>query len=211
MKREELSVHARRLAQEIFGEADYARFLAINAKACEFLRKFSGRSAFLQLAEDTMKSGIPEGPQATYENLEAFADYVDSGLHDELSPERRAQLDVVSDLLEQAQALLENGTVHPAAPAVLIGATLEEFLRTWIEQKALSLGGRKPGLDAYIQVLRDAGLVSKQDGKDIVAWAGVRNHAAHGEWEHVGTRETVGLMLQGVNLFMRKYESGKAA
>jgi hypothetical protein len=210
MKSKEVSALARNFSVEIFSETDDQSFVATNAKVCEFLRKFARGSAFLELAQDAMKSGIPDGPRKVYHNLQAFADYVDSGLHDEVSPERQAQLDVVSDLLEQAQTLLENSKVHPAAPAVLIGATLEEFLRTWIDQKALSLADRNRGLDAYVQILRDAGLITKQDAKDIVAWAGIRNHAAHGEWPLVGTRENVSLMLQGVNLFMRKYESGNA-
>ena len=40
--------------------------------------------------------------------------------------------------------------------------------------------------------------------KDITSWAGVRNHAAHGEWEEVSDRKRVQLALEGVNLFMRK-------
>ena len=104
-----------------------------------------------------------------------------------------------------ANQLLETARVHPAAPAVLIGATLGEFLRTWVEAEGLSIGSRKPGLETYSQLLRDADLISKQDGKDITSWAGVRNHAAHGEWEDVGDKKRVALMLEGVNLFMRKY------
>jgi hypothetical protein len=143
--------------------------------------------------------------------LIAFAEYIRAGLVEEISPTRKAQLDVVSDLLDQANSLLENQKVHPAAPAVLIGATLEEFLRTWIEALGLSWGQRKPGIDTYVQVLRDADHIAKQDAKDITSWAGIRNHAAHGEWTHVESREQISLMLQGVNLFMRKYERGKAA
>ena len=49
----------------------------------------------------------------------------------------------------------------------------------------------------------------KQDIKDITAWAGIRNDAAHGYWEKVESKENISLMLQGINLFMRKYEAGK--
>lgn len=104
-----------------------------------------------------------------------------------------------------AHTLLESKNVHPAAPAVLIGATLEEFLRTWSEAEALPLGSRKPGLEAYSQLLREAGLITKQDGKDITSWAGIRNHAAHGDWDEVSDGNRVSLMLEGINLFMRKY------
>jgi hypothetical protein len=137
--------------------------------------------------------------------LESFIEYVASGLKEEITPERRAQLDVVSDFLEQANALLERKEVHPAAPAVIMGATLEEFLRTCVESAGLSLGNRKPSLEAYSQVLRDADLISKRDSKDITAWGGIRNHAAHGEWEEVSDRQRIQLMLEGINLFMRKY------
>ena len=90
---------------------------------------------------------------------------------------------------------------------MLIGATLEEFLRTWVEAESLSIGNRKPGLETYSQALREADLVTKQDGKDITAWAGIRNHAAHGEWDEVNDRKRIGLMLEGVNLLIRKYGS----
>jgi hypothetical protein len=35
----------------------------------------------------------------------------------------------------------------------------------------------------------------------------VRNHAAHGEWEEAGDAARIRLMLEGVNLFMRRHGS----
>jgi hypothetical protein len=129
---------------------------------------------------------------------------VEAGLNTDISPERKAQLDVVSDLLEQANNLLDSKQVHPAAPAVLIGATLEEFLRNWIEAEGISLGSARPSIDSYTKALRESELITKQDAKDITAWAGIRNHAAHGEWDEVNDRNRIRLMLEGVNLFLRK-------
>jgi hypothetical protein len=137
--------------------------------------------------------------------MESYIDYLKAGLAGAVTPERRAQLDVVSDFLEQAHQLLESSGVHPAAPAVLIGATLEEFLRTWVEAAGLSVGNRKPGLESYSAALRDADLITKQDVKDITSWGGLRNHAAHGEWNEVSDKQRVTIMLEGVNLFMRRY------
>jgi hypothetical protein len=111
----------------------------------------------------------------------------------------------VSDFLDQANILLETKGVHPAAPCVLIGASLEEFLRNWIEQENLSLGNSKPSIDSYAKALRENELISKQDFKDITSWTGLRNHAAHGEWDEVSDKKRVSLMLEGINLFMRKY------
>jgi hypothetical protein len=137
--------------------------------------------------------------------LRSYISFLKTGLVGGVSLQRQAQLDVVSDILEQAQQLLETKGIHPAAPTVLIGASLEEFLRTWVEEAGLSIGNRRPGIDAYSSTLRDAELISKQDAKDIVSWAGARNHAAHGEWEELGDAARIRLMLEGVNLFMRKY------
>ena len=136
--------------------------------------------------------------------VDSFIEYLQAGLATGISPERQAQLDVVSDLLGQANSLLEETKYHPAAAAILLGASLEEFLRTWVEAESLPIGKSKPGIDAYSKALRGADLISKQDMKDITSWAGVRNHAAHGEWEEVSDRSRVRLVLEGVNLFMRQ-------
>ena len=177
---------------------------AAKAQVCEFLRQYAGpKSAFLKQAEAA--SGYTAFMLATLTAiLSSFIEYVQAGLATGLSPERQAQIDVVSDILGQAQAMLENDAYHPAGPAILVGASLEEFLRNWVEAVGLSLGVSKPSIDAYAKALRGAELISKQDIKDITSWAGIRNHAAHGEWEQVGDRTRVRLMLDGVNLFMRQ-------
>ncbi|MEK0338401.1 MAG: hypothetical protein QQN41_13305, partial [Nitrosopumilus sp.] len=64
---------------------------------------------------------------------------------------------------------------------------------------------KKPSLDSYAKTLRENELITKQDVKDITAWGGLRNHAAHGEWDQVSDKNRVMLMLEGINLFMRKY------
>lgn len=202
MNQEELITHTKRLIQKVNDDNVFGMY----AEVREFLRTYGGpKNAFLASFEqkDPLKQYDPAN--AIRSVLESFLDYLEAGLHAEVSPERRAQLDVVSDFLEMANTLLETAGVHPAAPAMLIGATLEEFLRTWVEAEGLTLGSRKPGIEAYSQVLRDADLITKQDGKDLTAWAGLRNHAAHGEWDEVSNKSRVTLMLEGVNLFMRKY------
>lgn len=177
---------------------------AAKAQVCEFLRTYAGpKSAFLKQAEAA--SGYAKYLINSLDAiLESFIQYLEAGLATGVSPERRAQLDVVSDILGQAHSILEEDALHPAAAAMLIGASLEEFLRTWVEGNGLSIGNSKPGIDTYAKTLRAADLISKQDVKDVTAWAGIRNHAAHGEWEQVSDRGRIRLMLEGVNLFMRQ-------
>ena len=185
------------------GENSY-NAAAAKAQVCEFLRNYaSPKSAFLKQAADTR--GAPGYTLRAMDSIVgSFVDYLQAGLAAGESPERRAQLDVVSDLLDQAHSLLDNDKFHPAAAAILVGACLEEHLRTWVEAESLSIGNSKAGIDAYTKVLRAAELISKQDVKDITSWAGVRNHAAHGEWDKVSNRNRIRLMLEGVNLFMRQ-------
>ncbi|MFQ6333658.1 hypothetical protein [Methylophilus sp. 3sh_L] len=186
-----------------------ARLRGIQAQIIEFMIQVVGpKSSFVRMAENA--GGISEYYASILNSsLDSLRSHIEAGLLDEISPTRRAQLDVVSDFLEQAQLLLGAKGVHPAAPIVLIGASLEEFLRTWIDEADISLGQRKPSIDSYTQVLLAENLISKQDAKDITAWAGLRNQAAHGEWEEVSNKQRAYLMLEGVNLFMRKYSNPK--
>lgn len=185
--------------------ANWTEVQGARAQVAQFMTDYAGpNSSFLKLVntgivnKDFLAASITSA-------LDNFRAYVEAGLHEDTSPIRKAQLDVVSDFLDQANTLLGSKSVHPAAPIVLIGATLEEFLRTWIEAKGLSLGQRKASIEAYAQVLLGEGLITKQDMKDITAWNGLRNHAAHGEWTEVTDKQRASIMLDGVNLFMRKY------
>lgn len=177
------------------------------SEAMEFLRVYTGeKSAFFkQLSTVDPYWNDSHVKKYVVTSLEAFIRYVESGLLEGISIERKAQIDVVSDFLEQANTLLISKEVHPATPAVIIGAALEEFLRNWIEEAGLSLGGKNPSLDSYAKVLREEDLITKQDVKDITSWSGLRNHAAHGEWAEVNDKNRISIMLEGVNLFMRKH------
>src|SRR5690606_35947574 len=93
-----------------------------------------------------------------------------------------ARVEAATDLMEQVAQLLVDRTVHVAAPIVLAGAALEELLRSlWHQLGSPTLNGR-PGINSYANALKDAQLLDKQDVKDITAWAGLRNDAAHGDF-----------------------------
>jgi hypothetical protein len=203
MDTNELIKQARRIIES--GQKGSAS--GVLAEALEFLRVYAGgKSAFYkQLSKVDQGWSDEYVKEYVYNSLEAFIRYVESGLIEGISIERKAQIDVVSDFLDQANALLSSKDVHPAAPTVIIGAALEEFLRNWVEEAGLKLEGKKPSLDSYSKILKEAELVTKQDSKDITSWGGLRNHAAHGEWDEVSDRNRISIMLEGVNLFMRKY------
>jgi hypothetical protein len=203
MDNDKLLIEAKRIAESPNSVAGQTMM----AQAMEMVRNYAGpTSSFYRLLENASKGNpnLAVYRDAVIDTMKGFIQYVQSGLFQGLSPKREAQIEVVSDFLDQANTLLDDPKVHPAGAAVLIGASLEEFLRNWVESEKLELKDRKPGIDSYASILREKEAISKQDVKDITSWAGLRNHAAHGEWEYVQNREQVALMLQGVNLFMRK-------
>ncbi len=203
MNTEELIKQARKIIESA-QKSSKMELPGVLSEAKEFLRVYAGEKStfFKEISEIRLNWEIDK---YVVSYLEAFIRYVGNGLFEGVSIERKAQIDVVSDFLGQANTLLGTKEVHPAAPTVIVGAALEEFLRNWIEEAGLDLKGKKPGLDSYARVLREADLITKQDDKDITSWGGLRNHAAHGEWDEVSDRSRVSIMLEGVNLFMRKY------
>jgi len=177
------------------------------AQAKEFLKTYAGaKNSFLQSLENIPLVIHPTKLQYKIQTvLDSFIKYVENDLLRSISLEREIQIETVSEYLEQAEMFLNNEKVHPAGPAVLIGASLEEFLRNWLEEEGVDMTIIKKSLDSYSNELRKRNKITKQDSKDIISWGGIRNDAAHGYWDNVKNREKIKLMLGGVNLFMRKY------
>jgi hypothetical protein len=187
--------------------------LIVYPEALEFLRLHGGPGNvfYRQLSRHESENlAFQVVLTATRTALGGFLSYLESGLYEATSARRQAQQETSSDFLEMAEALLAEKTVHPASAAMIVGATLEEFLRVMTDEGQLDLAGRKPGIGNYAQVLREGELLDKQDHKDLTSWGGLRNQAAHGEWEKVEDPERIDLMLQGVRLFIRKHTSPKA-
>lgn len=177
---------------------------ALNAEACEFLRVYGGKhNKFLETLTSVRYVNRQERFDGVKRILRGYVRYLEKGLTSTLSPERKVQIDTVSDYLEQADELLSNTKVHPAGPTVLIGASLEEFLRGWCNEENLDF--QTSTIDGYTKALRDQELISKQDMKDITAWAGMRNDAAHGHWEQVNDKKRIKIMLESVNLFIKTH------
>jgi exoribonuclease II len=176
------------------------------AEIKELIKASNGKnnSFYEQLNQVDYKWQDSEAISYATQILIRFIGFVENNLIDFVSIERRIQNGVVNDFLIQAQNMLNDSKITPAAPAMLIGASLEEFLRNWIEEQKLDYGDKKPSIDSFAKILRENELISVQDIKDITSWAGIRNNAAHGNWEFVNDKRLIFLMFEGVNLFMRK-------
>jgi hypothetical protein len=133
--------------------------------------------------------------------LRAWADAVKAGIVVPRQVEAQGARAVAStELMEQVRVLAEDTSVHPAAPIVLAGAALEVALRSAVDELQLALTER-PSITAYARRLRQEGVLSVQAVKDVEQMAGIRNSAAHGQFDEL-SRERAGLMEQQVNFFL---------
>ncbi len=204
MTYEELLNHAKRL-NEKFNTEPYNKLLP---ELKEFFYRYSGANNNFYESVKDYKIVMVENKivkDMIHKVLLSFIDYLEAGLLNNTLPERQIEIDVVSGYLSQAQYLINDSSVHPAIPISIIGASLEQFLLNWIESKGLDSVIKKFSIDSYTQLLRKHNFITKQDQKDIISWAGLRNSAAHGKWDEVNKKKQAELMLESVNLFMRKY------
>jgi hypothetical protein len=184
-----------------------ARIRARAITALDFLERFAGEdSQWVTRGHDVFdKNGhsMATGARALGDVLRAWADQVETGIIGIPQAQAEGVRAIAStDLMEQVRMLNEDRDVNPAAPIVLAGAALEIALRSAVEELDLELPA-KPSISAYLGCLRRTGPLSRQDVKDVEQMGGLRNAAAHGDFDEL-SRERAGLMEQQVNEFLRR-------
>jgi len=187
----------------------YNTIVSRAAAALEFLRQYSGddshwtrRATAIYESHGDGKS-TESGARAVGEFLRSWSDQVEAGVIEVVGAQAQAEIAVVNtDIMGQVRRLIEDKQMHPAAPIVLCGAALETALRATVEAHNLVLSER-PSMSAYGRLLRTENLISAQDMKDIDQCGGLRNSAAHGEFDALSA-ERAGLMEQQTNLLLRR-------
>ena len=122
----------------------------------------------------------------------------------------RLHSDLFADFLEMADYLIEDqGLKDPAA--VRAGGVLEEHLRKLcpkhgVDTTFVDRGGvTKPKkLDTMNADLARAIAYGGEEQKQVTAWAGIRNHAAHAEYAKFDASQ-VKLMIQGIRDFVVRH------
>lgn len=118
--------------------------------------------------------------------------------------------ELFSDFLDMAEHLLEQG--FKDAAAVMIGSVLEEHLRQLCHRHSVDLADEKDGrlvsrkADRLNAELAKKSVYTSIDQKQVTAWLGLRNDAAHGKYEQY-TAEQVKQLLSGVVGFMARVAS----
>lgn len=111
--------------------------------------------------------------------------------------------DVFSDFLEMGEYLNLNG--YKDAAAVITGSTLEAHLRQLCKKWGINTlhGGKIKKADTLNSELAGAGAYSKLDQKNVTAWLGLRNDAAHGNYANY-SKEQVSLLISSVRDFITR-------
>jgi hypothetical protein len=176
--------------------------------ASQFVRNYVGISTeFYSQISSCSNAGTSASGRAVTTKivLKALKDYLVLGLDLEKSENYTTKIDVINDFMLQAVKLANSKEFHPAGAAILLGAALEEFLKKLAERNHIDLSDTKSTIDPIATKLYQEKVLKRQDIKDITSWAGIRNDATHGNFEAVNDRSRVLNALEGVNLFMRKY------
>lgn len=170
-------------------------YIGVDTLFYENLRQeFSTRSSYAESSRAIVAKQV----------LSSIRDYLTLNLEISKSENYNIKIDVISDFLIQCINLANDKKFHPAAAAILLGATLEEFLKKLAEENKIDIIENKT-IDPVSKALYSNNIITKQDIKDITSWAGLRNDATHGNFDDVNDRKRVLNAIEGVNLFMRKY------
>lgn len=108
--------------------------------------------------------------------------------------------DTLKDILEQAEHLLDKG--YKDAAAVLVGAILESTLRKLCDKYGIAYT-QKDTIHPLNDKLKDVAY-NRLTHKQVIAWAELRNRAAHGNFGEYKTTE-VRAMLDWVRQFSGNY------
>jgi len=179
------------------------------AGALEFLRQHAGvdsmwtSRAIAAYDSQGLGQSTASGARAVGDILRVWADQVETGVAPLANEEARRTVAAVStDLMSVVRGLLAESRAHPAPAIVMCGAALEIALRNLAERHGLEPDSRAT-LSVLTARLRQQDVLSKQDVKDVEMCAGLRNAAAHGEFDGL-TMERAGLMEQHTNLLLRR-------
>jgi hypothetical protein len=115
--------------------------------------------------------------------------------------------ELFSDFIEQAEHLLAQG--YKDAAAVMIGSVLEEHLRQLCINNSVDLFDLKDSkeiprkADRLNAELARGAIYSSLDAKQVTAWLGLRNDAAHGNYGNYSVEQVQNLSRGVIDFIVR--------
>ena len=115
--------------------------------------------------------------------------------------------EVFSDFIEMATHLV--GSNYKDAAAVISGSALEAHIKQLCQNREISLERERNGqtrpvnADALNAELAKSGAYTNLDQKNVTAWLGLRNDAAHGNYDEY-SKQQVALMIDSIRDFIAR-------
>ncbi|UEG52601.1 hypothetical protein LLH06_16725 [Mucilaginibacter daejeonensis] len=201
-----LAANAKLEADGSLKVVDYADRIGFSSAGLSFIGKLYGEQhSYYTTFTRTMRSEYESGIRAATNILQQIKVEVEQGWL--YTIRQLVTADIFSDFLEMSEHLLEEG--YKDAAAVMIGSTLEEHLRELcdtykIQTKMLKGSDEVPKkADTLNSDLKKAEAYNALDQKQVTAWLGIRNSAAHGKYDEY-TKEQVQTMYIGVLNFISR-------
>lgn len=186
---------------------DGERLALITSWAAAIDRLSPPDSMYRRLVNETLNrysdKGAAENAASILGILNTLRSDYEAGLLTSVAELIRA--DVFGDFLEMADELVGKG--YKDAAAVITGSVLEEHLRKLADKFAvpvMTASGKHVKADTLNADLVKAKAYNKLEQKDVTAWLGLRNDAAHGHYDNY-SHEQVVLMLGGIRGFMIRH------
>ena len=128
--------------------------------------------------------------------MDVKADYLQSF-------EELIHAEVFGDFLEMSEYLVSIG--YKDAAAVMAGSTLEAHLKQLANKFSVvvEVSGRPKNSDAINSDLVKCNAYSKLDQKNVTAWLGLRNQAAHGNYDEYD-KQQVNLLISSIRDFITR-------
>ena len=200
------SAFANELAGRIEAATEGSRRLGMLVAAHDFLDRF-GTPHIAATVETLMRDPeYQDNPLKIASMLREWAALHDSGLFQLLPFAVAVRIEAATDLMDQAQRLLEDVAGHLAPPVALAGSALEQFLRGLCAHHEVKVAS-PADIAAYRDRLREGGHLTDRDAADVTAWAELWERVARGDLAEL-TRERVGVMAAGINVFLRRLDPG---
>jgi hypothetical protein len=165
-----------------------------------------GHQAYLDFKSMT-EGRSPLGFSGAKAVLEVALDHLKNGWLGSISGVVAGEL--FSDFLEMAQHLSEE--TYKDAAAVIAGSSLEAHLKrvavlanvplSYVDAKGAT---RVKRADTLNTDLAKADVYDLNEQKQVTAWLGIRNDAAHGDYGKVNA-DMVALMISGIRQFIARY------
>jgi len=192
--------------------SDYGieKIMSLRTRIATSIRRIAGNNSeyFNQIEDINKKSHVNDFQKLKYYigSLEALYNDIQKDYLKNLS--ELIHGDIFSDYLEMADYLLNEG--YKDAAAVISGSTLEEHLRQLCDknniptQTQTKRGIRFKNADLLNADLAKNLVYTKSEQKQVTAWLGIRNDAAHGNYQNYTTNE-VKLFLAGLRDFFIRH------